>query len=578
MLYTSLFIPTLRESPKEAEIVSHMLLLRAAYMRQVASGIYAILPLGKKVLQKIIAIISEEMEKIGANDVLFPLAQPAELWISSGRWEIYGKELLRFKDRLARDFVLAPTHEEVCTAIVSNEIQSYKALPLTLYQIHWKFRDELRPRYGLLRGREFLMKDAYSFHSSFEDLDSTYNNMYTAYEAILSRLSLDFVAVDADTGSIGGAASCEFMALADVGEDTIVYCPTCAYAANIEKARSVPSQYAVSLSSSELLLLETPEISSIAELKVFCNVESHEIIKSIAYIADGCYPILACVRGDRAVNEAKIRSYIGADTIALATEEEIENLFESVIGFVGPKDIASNVRCIFDDEVEEDATYIIGANKKNYHFTNFVLQRDMTTYTRVDIRMVEDGDCCYHCSSPLFFRRGIEVGHIFKLGTKYSEAMHAYFLNAEGVAEPFIMGCYGIGVSRLLATVIEQSHDEHGIIFPLAIAPFSCILIALDMSDEIKKMSDALYSILNTFCEVLYDDRKERAGVKLNDADLIGIPLQIILGKKGYANGIVECKVRSTGERFEIPLMDFKMHLIKGLTQHYPEFLQYCSL
>ena len=579
MLRTNFFIPTLRENPKEAEVISHKLLLRSGCIRQVASGIYSILPLGKRVLEKINAIVREEMNAIGANEVIFPLTKPAELCLSSGRWNFYGKELFRLKDRFERDFALAPTHEEVCTAIVANEIHSYKHLPLILYQIHWKLRDEVRPRYGLLRAREFLMKDAYSFHSSLEDLDNTYQSIYEAYSTIFSRLSFDYIAVEADTGSIGGSVSHEFMVVTDVGEDTIVRCSSCGYTANLEKAQSQISQTHKETKTLTLTLIHTPNVKTIEELSSFCSVDSSAIIKSIAYIVDRKKAVLVCIRADRTVNETKLKNYLNAHVLEYATEEVIKDVFHSFPGSLGPKNLPYTVDCIVDAEIEEDLPYIVGANTCDEHYSNFVMNRDMERlYTKIDIRTVEKGDCCYLCSSPLVFYRGIEVGHIFKLGTKYSDAMQAYFLNTQGTLEPFIMGCYGIGISRILSAIVEQSHDEKGIVFPLSVAPFSCTLLTLDNSDEIVELGDTLYHSLSDYCEVLYDDRNERAGVKLHDADLIGIPLQIIIGKKGIERGTVECKIRKNEERFEIPIKDFDRIFVKEIGKHYPEFLKYCTL
>lgn len=579
MLRTHFFIPTLRENPKEAEVVSHTLLLRSGCMRQVASGIYTILPLGKRVLDKVNNIVREEMNAIGANELIFPLLQPSELWIASGRWDFYGKELFRLQDRFERDFALAPTHEEVCTAIISNEIQSYRQLPLTVYQMHWKLRDEVRPRYGLLRGREFLMKDAYSFHSSLEDLDRVYTVMYETYSKIFSRLSLNYVAVEADTGAIGGSSSHEFMVLADIGEDTIVCCSSCGYTANIEKAVSLVSKKHQHLDIEPLSPIDTPHVKTIEELSTYCSIQPNEIIKSIAYIVDNNKPVLVCIRGDRTINETKLQNYLTAHTIAYATEEEIKTSFHSFEGVLGPYGMPDDVLCIIDEEIELDIPYLIGANKVDTHYKNCVIQRDIKRlYTQADIRTVEEGDMCSRCSSSLIFYRGIEVGHIFKLGTKYSKAMGASFVNAEGLLEPFIMGCYGIGLSRILPALVEQSHDEKGIIFPLSVAPFHCLIITLDNAEEIVHQANELYTSLSQYCEVLYDDRDERAGVKLNDADLIGIPLQIILGKKGYQRGVVECKIRATGERCEVPLHNFHVEFIAALATLYPEILEYFSM
>ena len=579
MLWTDFFIPTLRETPKEADVSSHMLLLRSGAIRQIASGIYTILPLGKRVIEKIASIVREEMNAVGANEVIFPLMQPAELWIESGRWNYYGKELFRLKDRFERDFALAPTHEEVCTVIASHEVHSYKQLPLILYQIHWKLRDEVRPRYGLLRAREFLMKDAYSFHSSFEDLDTTYNEMYNAYSKIFSRLSLNYVAVQADTGAIGGSASHEFMVIADIGEDTIVYCSSCAYTANIEKACSRVIHSESNESSLELTLAETPNARTIEALVEYCSIDAHDIMKCVAYIMDDERPILVCILGDRLVNETKLASYLNAHSVRYANQEEVARLFSSYQGSIGPKELPNHIECIIDEEIDIHAPYLVGANKHDMHYMNFIIHRDMNRpYTQVDIRTVAEGDLCCECSSPLVFNHGIEVGHIFKLGTKYSEAMNASFLTSEGSLQPFVMGCYGIGISRILSAIVEQFHDEKGICFPLSVAPFHCLLLTLDSSDEIVQKANELYTFLSACCDVLYDNRDERVGVKLNDADLIGVPLQIVLGKKGYARGVVECKIRADGKRFEIPLQEFNTAFFEAISSHYPEFLEYCSL
>lgn len=551
MRRSTFFIPTLKEVPKDAEIASHIYLLRAGLARQVVSGVYFFLPLGFRLLKNITDVISEEMERIGSVETLMPMLQPADLWMQTGRWYHYGKEMFRLHDRYERDFVLAPTHEEVCTALLKNEVHSYRQLPISMYQIHWKFRDELRPRFGLLRAREFLMKDAYTFDKDYDSLEISYQKMYSAYTAIFSRLALDFVSVEADTGSIGGSASREFMALAPIGEDTIVSCLQCDYAANIEKASVAPP---ASVSDKfenvqPLEYIDTPGITTIQEVAQFLSLSPARCIKSLAYHVNGSF-VLVCVRGDREVSETKLSAYLGTQDIEFASEESTCEDFCSAIGSIGPYGLPKEVRVILDAELMSATDWVVGANKKDTHLLHFTPARDMILPFEVaDIRVITQEDICPICGGELRFMQGIEVGHIFKLGTKYSEAMQAKFVNECGEDVPFVMGCYGIGVSRIIAALIEQNNDDKGIIFPFSVAPFHILIVSLDNSSEVTLFAESLYTMLNeTKYTVLYDDRTERAGVKLNDADLIGIPIQILVGRKSLAQNVCEIKIRKTGE------------------------------
>ncbi len=559
MRYSNYYIPTLKESPAEAEVISHKLMLRAGMIRKITSGVYTFLPLGLKSLQKVSAVVREEMNRAGALEIFMPMVQPADLWQESGRWEVYGKELLRFSDRHGRDFCLGPTHEEIVTDLLRGEVRSYRQLPLNVYQIQTKFRDEIRPRFGLMRGREFIMKDAYSFDASEEAANSSYQKMFDAYCRIFERLGLCFRAVEADSGSIGGNFSHEFMVLAKTGEDTIAVCENCKYAANLEKAvtalaKSIPSQ-----SCPELEEVLTPNKHTVKEVAEFLGVEPHMVMKTLLYQADDGRSVAVLVAGDREVNEIKLKNIVDAQNIELAKPEQVREWTAAPVGFAGPVGLKVDV-LVADSGLKGRSGLVAGANKKDTHLKNLDLARDVNPQIFADVVFVTENDVCPHCGGKLSLPQGIEVGHVFKLGTKYSKAMNAIFLGEDGKENLMIMGCYGIGVSRVIAACIEQNHDEAGMIFPPPLAPFDVILLELGGKDEkVGEKAEELYVELKEMgLDVLFDDRKERPGVKFNDADLLGIPLQIVLGAKGLANGVVEAKDRRTGEKVELSLADFK--------------------
>lgn len=545
------FIPTLREVPADAEVKSHQVLLRAGFIRQNASGIYSYLPLARKLLAKIERVIREELEAVNAQELLMPAMQSAELWQESGRWEKYGPELMRFKDRHNRDFALGPTHEEVVTTLVRDEIKSYKKLPLTLYQIQTKFRDEKRPRFGLLRGREFIMKDAYSFHATRESLDATYEDMYRAYSNIFTRLGLNFRAVIADAGSIGGKGTHEFMVLSEIGEDTIAYSDSSDYAANIEMAEVVVDYKAGDAAMKELEKAATPDVKTIEEVSSFLEIPADHCIKSLVFkIDDELVVVLA--RGDHEINDIKLKNALGADSVELAEEAEIKELLGCTIGSIGPVKLPVNVKVVADHAIKSIRNGVAGANEDGFHFVNVNPERDFAINSYEDIRFIQEGDPSPDGQGTIKFAEGIEVGHIFKLGTTYSEKMNATFLDENGKAQPFIMGCYGIGVSRILAAIAENFQDEKGFVWPKQLAPYDVHLVPVNTKDEAQvQLADELYGLLKSFrYDVLYDDRAERAGVKFADADLIGLPVRVTVGKKA-AEGLVEVKFRQSGETFE---------------------------
>ena len=544
-------IPTLREVPADAEIKSHQLLLRAGFMRQNASGVYSYLPLAKRVLQKIEQIIREEMDATGAVELLMPTLQQAELWQESGRWNTYGPELMRIHDRHNREFALGPTHEEVITSLVKDDVKSYKRLPLSLYQIQTKFRDEKRPRFGLLRGREFIMKDCYSFHSSQESLGETYDRIFQAYSNILTRCGLNFRAVIADSGAMGGKDTHEFMVLSDVGEDTIAYSDTSSYAANIEMAPVVTQYEKSNEEAKEVEKVLTENQKTIADVSSFLNVQEQQCIKSLLFKVDEQF-VLVLVRGDHEVNDIKLKNLYQAGTVELADPEETLKVLGCTVGSVGPIGV-SNVEVIADHAVKAIVNGVCGANEENYHYVNVNADRDFQVSRYEDIRFIQVGDPSPDGQGKILFAKGIEIGHIFKLGTRYSEAMNAVYLDENGRSQPFIMGCYGIGVSRTMAAIAEQYNDDKGLTWPVHVSPFDVHLIAVNMKDEAQvELAEKLYNHLkqNRF-DCLFDDRTERAGVKFADSDLIGLPIRITVGKKAN-EGIVEVKVRKTGEMREI--------------------------
>ncbi|MDD2736433.1 MAG: proline--tRNA ligase [Desulfuromonadaceae bacterium] len=557
MLYSRYFIPTIKETPSDAEVVSHQLMLRAGMIRKLASGIYNYLPLGLRSLRKFENIVREEMNKADAIEMLMPSVQPAELWQESGRWAFYGKELLRFKDRKEAEFCMGPTHEEVITDMVRREIKSYRQMPLNFYQIQTKFRDEIRPRFGLMRGREFIMKDAYSFDVDSAAADLSYEKMYNAYMRIFERCGLNFRAVEADTGSIGGSSSHEFMVLADSGEDAIVSCNACRYAANVEKAESPLFTASSDAALEALVKVSTPEMKTIADVAAFMHVASNTTIKTLVYASEAGDLVMALLRGDHELNELKLKNHLGWDDIQMASEEQILACTGSPVGFLGPIGLKREIPVIADRVVQGMTNVVVGANEKDQHFKNVNCGRDFDVSTFVDIRIVAAGDACPRCQSgKLEMWRGIEVGHVFKLGTKYSKALNATYLDANGREQIIFMGCYGIGIGRTVAAAIEQNHDENGIIFPIPIAPFHCSVVAVNTKDSgVMAAAEEIYLCLEKLgIEVLFDDRDERPGVKFKDNDLIGIPIRIVVGSKGLAEGNVEVKIRSTGEVLQLSL------------------------
>jgi len=563
MRFSRAFIPTKKESPADAEIPSHKLLIRAGFIRKVASGLYDILPLGALVIRKIERIVREEMDRAGAQEVILPIMHPAELWIESGRWDVYGKEMVKFKDRHGRDYSLAPTAEEVITDLVRKEVRSYKDLPLNLYQIGRKFRDEIRPRFGLMRAREFIMKDAYSFHASDEDAEREYWNMYETYCRIFERMGLEFKAVEADTGEIGGKFSHEFMVIADTGEGKLVYCEKCGYAASTEKAEQLKPE--VPEKKEELFKpvekVHTPNVKRIEEVSQFLGVPQENILKLLIYVVDG-EPVAVAIRGDREVEETKLKQVFRGREVRLATDEEIEEFTGQPKGFLSP--IGLKIPVYADYSVIPMVNFVAGAGEKDYHLKNVNWGRDFEVKEFIDVAEVRGGDPCPRCGAPLIEKRGIEVGHIFKLGTKYSEAMGALFVDENGEEKPIVMGCYGIGITRVMAAAVEQNHDENGIVWPVEIAPFQVIVIPVNVkNDEIRSVAERVYGELQSAgFDVLIDDRNARPGFKFKDADLIGIPYQVIVGKRA-SEGVVELKERKTGERREIAIEDAVSELQK---------------
>lgn len=546
--------PTLRDVPADAEVSSHQLMLRAGLIRQTASGVYSFLPIGMRALQKVEKIVRDEMDTHGAQEVLMPAIQPSELWQESGRWEAYGPELMRFNDRHNREFALGPTHEEVITTLVRDDVKSYKKLPMTLYQIQTKFRDERRPRFGVLRSREFIMKDAYSFDTTQQGLDQSYDNMYEAYTNVFTRCGLDFRAVVADSGAMGGKDTHEFMVLSSIGEDTIAYSDSSNYAANIEIA-PVIKQY--NKSNEELRKLEkfdTPNLKTIEELEETLSVTKSLLIKAVLFMVDD-KPVLALVRGDHEVNDVKVKHYFDAKIVELATREQTEQYMSCEPGFIGPIGVSDKVEVVADVAVQYITNGVCGANQRDMHYKNVNPDRDFTVKEYLDLRIIQEGDPSPDGNGIIRFAEGIEVGHVFKLGTRYSKSMGASFLDENGKTQPMIMGCYGIGVTRTVAAIIEQHHDEKGIVWPKTVAPFDLHLITVNMKNaEQKDLSESLYKELKkSGYDVLFDDRAERPGVKFADADLIGLPARITVGKKA-AEGIIEIKIRKTDEVFEVEI------------------------
>ncbi|HNW82135.1 MAG TPA: proline--tRNA ligase [bacterium] len=555
MKVSQIFFQTLKEVPKEAVIESHRLLYRAGMIQKLASGIYNYLPLALRSIRKLENIIREELNKRGCQEVLMPSVQPSELWIESGRWNYYGPELLRIKDRKGGDFCLGPTHEEVITDMVRKNLRSYKQLPYNLYQFQGKFRDEIRPRFGLMRGREFIMKDGYSFDINEEKAKESYKKMYEAYNAIFTRCGLKFKPVDAATGAIGGDMSHEFQVLADAGEDLILSCNKCGYAANLEKARTKIEKVNENKDVADLKEVHTPSMKAVEDVASFMNKVPSDFIKSMIFLVDG-EPVLVMVPGDREVNEAKIQAFFKADSVTLASDAVIEEVTGAVTGFAGPVGLKKKIKTALDNNLAGRINMTAGANKTDYHLENINEGRDFTADVKGDFVVVRAGEKCPECDGILEECRGIEVGQVFYLGTKYSQKMNCSFVDEAGKSTVAVMGCYGIGVGRTVQAAIEQNHDEHGIIWPMALAPYEAVVLPLQMNKEsvVKASFDMYEKLLLAGIETVIDDRDERAGFKFNDADLIGYPVQIAFGQKSLENEVAEVKIRKTGEKTEAKL------------------------
>ncbi|MFZ3101393.1 MAG: proline--tRNA ligase [Desulfitobacteriaceae bacterium] len=551
MRVSQLLNPTLREVPAEAEIISHQLMLRAGLIRKAAAGVYTYLPLGLRVLRKIEKIVREEMDAKGGQEVLLPIMQPAELWQESGRWDVYGDEMFRLKDRHEREFCLGPTHEEIVTDLVRGEVRSYKQLPLLLYQIQNKYRDERRPRFGLMRGREFIMKDLYSFDRDEASLEVSYRKMYEAYCQIFSRCGLVFRPVEADAGAIGGTGGThEFMVLAESGEAAVVYCPACDYAANVEKAECQPNLVQDSPATAPRELVSTPGAKTIDQISSYLEIPKTQLVKSLLYQGNDKV-FLVLVRGDRELNEIKLNNALGGFiTLQLATPEVVQSMLGCEPGYVGPIGIPEGLLIVADLEVSLMPKLVCGANQKDQHYLNIIPGKDFRIDQQFDLRLIELGEACPKCATPLKEARGIEVGQVFKLGTKYSKSLQATYHDEVGTEQLCVMGCYGIGVSRTMAAAIEQNYDKDGIIWSMTIAPYHCIIVPVNMKDTlVQEVAEQLYVQLQGLgVEVVLDDRDERPGVKFKDADLVGYPLRVIVGSKSLATGHVELRHRHSGE------------------------------
>ncbi|MFZ1948244.1 MAG: proline--tRNA ligase [bacterium] len=551
MRWSEFFVPTIKETPSEAEIVSHKLMLRAGMIRKLSAGVYSMLPLGLRVAKKVENIVREEMNRAGGLEILMPVLSPAELWQESGRWDVYGKELMRVKDRHDRFFALGPTHEEVVTDIVRREVRSYRQLPLTLYQIQTKFRDEVRPRFGVVRSREFIMKDAYSFHRDHQCLARTYDRMYEAYTRIFKRCGLKFGPVEADSGAIGGDVTHEFMVFAENGESQVFACE-CGYAATVDRAEGEAPVHPSGAAPAALEKVATPGMRTVEEVTAFLGKQPWELLKTIIYSAGGKY-VAVLVRGDREINEAKLAKVLGGVAPVMATPEEIAKVTGGPLGFSGPVGL-EGVRVIADLTVSGMVNMVAGANQADAHLVNVNITRDFTPGETHDVAVALEGDKCRRCGRPLSTWRGIEVGQIFKLGTKYSDALKAYFLDEHGEEMPFVMGCYGIGVTRTVAAAIEQHNDKDGIAWPVTIAPFEVLVLPTNVSDaDLASSAERIYGGLKEAgLEVLLDDRDERPGTKFKDADLVGVPFRITVGERAAKEGMVEIRVRKTGETVKV--------------------------
>lgn len=573
MKMSKMFIQTLREFPSDAEVISHKMLGRAGFIKKLAPGVYTYMPLMWRVLKKVENIVREEMDRAGAQELLMPFVQPKELWEESGRWEVYGRELMRLKDRHDRDMCLGPTHEEIITSVARDGLKSYKQLPVNLYQIQSKFRDEIRPRYGLLRGREFIMKDAYSFDIDEAGLDKEYENMAQAYKRIFERCGLDTKMVQSDSGAIGGSVSHEFMVITDTdaGENDVFYCNDCDYSANSNHAISNLEDAVVDGKDffAETKVLDTPNTHSIEELSEFLNIPATLILKSLVYIVDK-KPVIALIRADKAVEETKLMNAVGGIDIRIASSAEIAELmeqhnFEAVPGFIGPKGM-SDIKIIADNTVKDMKNFVVGINETDKHLVGANLEDLDTELKYADIRLVQRGELCPQCGKPLQVTKGIEVGNIFKLGTKYSKPMNAVYTDVNGKTHPYVMGCYGIGISRTAAAAVEAHYDEHGIKWPIAIAPYHVVIVPVNIKDELQmQVANKMYEDLkNAGIEVVLDDRDERAGVKFKDADLIGFPYRVTVGKT-INDGFVEFKVRATDSQEKYTPQEATEILIKNI-------------
>jgi prolyl-tRNA synthetase len=557
---SAIYAPTLKEDPTEAELASHRLLLRAGMIRKTAAGIYSYLPLGWRAIVKIEDIVREEMDTIGSQELLLPIVQPAELWQESGRWADYGPELARLKDRAGREFCLGPTHEEIITSLIRNEVRSYRELPLSLYQVNMKFRDEMRPRFGLLRGREFIMKDAYSFHASQESLQEHYDAMGRAYARICERLGLEFRPVEAESGQIGGKVTTEFMALAEAGEAALVYCE-CGYAANVDAASTVVRRHPSVTEPQALKKVQTPDIRTIAELAAFLDIPEHDTVKTMAgKLVDGTL-VYFCVPGDRELNPVK--AGWAAPGVVLLDEEDFAS-YGIPKGSLGPVAPPSGTLVVADASLKADVAWGVGANENDYHLINAQPERDFVVAQWADLVVAEPGDGCPGCGGVIAGARGIEVSQIFQLGTKYSVSMGATYADENGDEQPFLMGCYGVGVSRSMAAVIEQNNDENGMAWPVTVAPLEVAVLPLMAEGDVFEAGERIWrEIAEAGLETVIDDRDERAGVKFADADLIGWPFQVVVGKRGLAEGVVEVKDRASGERVSVPLADVVAHVVR---------------
>jgi prolyl-tRNA synthetase len=553
MRFSQAFLPTLKEDPADAELISHKLMIRAGLMRKLAAGIYSLLPLGWKVTSNVARIVREEMDRAGCQEVLLPILMPAELWMETGRWEKYGPELFRQRDRHNRDFALGPTHEEAITDLVRNHVRSYRDLPKNLYQIQIKFRDEIRPRFGVMRAREFMMKDGYSFHTDEASLAEGYDRMREAYSAVFRRCGLSFVVVEADSGAIGGDVNHEFMVTADSGE-SLIFSSACGYAASSESAKYAPAKRAAE-PEAKLEPKATPGKKTVEEVAAFLGVTPDRLLKSLVIMA-GDQAVLAVVPGDREMNEAKLARHLGGVPIRMATGAEIEQLTGGPLGFTGPVGLESKLRIVLDEGIVEGINYVTGGNKHDTHLLHVRLGRDVKAKERADLGTAREGDRCPRCGDEMRQSRGIEVGHVFKLGMRYSEPMKARFLDAAGEERTITMGTYGIGVTRTVAAVIEQLHDENGIVWPYSIAPYPVHVVPVNVKDDASRTTaESLYAALQAAgIGVLLDDRDERPGTKFKDADLLGMPLRVTVGERGLKEGIVELRDRKSGTVDRVPV------------------------